>query len=138
MATASSAEITMRGDARPDACALMAKRNLQMMAQTREHARRGCAHRRVETATPKPPISTPTERRLKVDARRVGSRNWGTVSEKDRKKVRHRQTPPFAPYQVAACKETLRLGSGTRSCNWKQLSHRLLNWPHSLSMRRQI
>jgi hypothetical protein len=92
MATASSAEITMRGDARPDAGAFMANRNLQMMAQIRVHARRGCAQRRVETATPKPPISTPTERRLKVHARRVGSRNWGTVSEKDRKKVRHRQT----------------------------------------------
>jgi hypothetical protein len=50
MATARSAEIIMRANARPDACVRMTNWNLQMMAQIREHARRGCEQRRIQTA----------------------------------------------------------------------------------------
>jgi hypothetical protein len=41
MATARSAEIVMRGNARPNASTSMANRNLQMNAQIRKHPRGG-------------------------------------------------------------------------------------------------
>jgi hypothetical protein len=49
MAAAPSAQITVRGDSWSDAGARMANRNLQMMTQVDEHARRGCEQRRAES-----------------------------------------------------------------------------------------
>ena len=49
MAAAGSAKIIMRGNTWSDATACMANRNLQMMAEIGEHARRGREQRRIET-----------------------------------------------------------------------------------------
>jgi hypothetical protein len=53
MTASCSAEVVVRGNARPDASTRMPNRNLQMMAQIGEHARRGRKQRCIETATRK-------------------------------------------------------------------------------------
>jgi hypothetical protein len=50
MASASRAQIAMRGDTPTDASASMTNWNLQMMAEVSEHSRGGCDQRRLEAA----------------------------------------------------------------------------------------
>jgi hypothetical protein len=65
---ARSAQIAIRGDTRTDASASMVNWNLQMMARVSEHSRGGCGQSASNPQFAKPPISTLTERRLKVHA----------------------------------------------------------------------